>query len=97
LCRGKALIGRRGFFCLGASWPVGIETNMNDNYHSLKNHPKSGSKLAYSVDEFCHLTSLGRTKVFEEIRHGRLQVKKVGRRTIIPVESALKFLNEIEG
>lgn len=42
------------------------------------------SKVAYSIEEFCQIVSLGRTGVFREIREKRLRVVKVGRRTLIP-------------
>jgi hypothetical protein len=40
-------------------------------------------KQAFSPDEFGRRNGVGRTTVFEEIRAGRLDARKVGRRTII--------------
>jgi hypothetical protein len=47
-------------------------------------------KQAFSPDEFGRRNGLGRTSVFKEIRTGRLDARKVGRRTIItrPAERA---------
>ena len=42
------------------------------------------SKLAYSIKEACELSSLGRTTLYALIKTGRLQVVKVGGRTLIP-------------
>jgi hypothetical protein len=40
-------------------------------------------KQAFSPDEFGRRNGLGRTSVFKEIRTGRLDARKAGRRTII--------------
>ena len=52
-------------------------------------------KPALSVAEFCAATTLGRTRVYEEIKHGRLKVLKCGRRTIIPVEALREWLERL--
>lgn len=43
--------------------------------------------LAYSVNEACRLSSLGRTRLYELIGEGRLEMRKVGKRTLIPAAS----------
>ena len=43
--------------------------------------------LAYSVDDACRVSSLGKTKLYELINEGRLQVRKVGKRTLISAAS----------
>lgn len=43
--------------------------------------------LAYSIREACHLSSLGRTRVYQLIGEGRLEVRKIGKRTLIPAAS----------
>jgi hypothetical protein len=50
-------------------------------------------KLAYSVPEFQKATGLGRTRLYEEIRLGRLRLTKVGRRSIIAVDDARAWLD----
>ena len=40
-------------------------------------------KLAYSIDDVTKLTGVGRSFVYEEIKAGRLVVKKAGRRTLV--------------
>lgn len=84
------------FLCLGASWPVRIESNMTSTTPPDDPQSESETKLAYSLAGFCRASTLGRTKVFEEIRCGRLKAKKVGSRTIITVESALEYMSELE-
>ena len=38
---------------------------------------------AFSIDEICQTSKLGRSTIYEEIREGRLVARKCGRRTII--------------
>lgn len=52
-------------------------------------------KAAYSIAEFCFLVSLGRSRVFEEIRENRLHVVKVGRRTLIPAVEVAAWLDRL--
>lgn len=52
-------------------------------------------KVAYSIAEFCELVSLGRSRVFEEIRDKRLQIVKVGRRTLIPAQAVTAWLERL--
>ncbi len=43
--------------------------------------------LAYSVNEACRVSSLGRTRLYQLIAEGRLEVRKIGKRTLIPAAS----------
>ena len=43
--------------------------------------------LAYSVNEACRASSLGRTRLYQLIAEGRLEVRKIGKRTLIPAAS----------
>lgn len=47
----------------------------------------SPAKLAYSINEACAASSLGRTKLYALIAAGDLKAVKVGGRTVIPAES----------
>jgi hypothetical protein len=49
-------------------------------------------RLAYSMDEFCRAAGIGRSLGYGEIAAGRLKVVRVGRRTLVPVESAKAWL-----
>ncbi|HSP45790.1 MAG TPA: helix-turn-helix domain-containing protein [Chthoniobacterales bacterium] len=42
-----------------------------------------GEKLAYSIYDVTKLTGVGRSFVYEQIKAGRLVVKKAGRRTLV--------------
>lgn len=44
-------------------------------------------RLAVSVTEACEMIGIGRTKIYELIRDGRLKSVKVGRRTLLSVAS----------
>jgi excisionase family DNA binding protein len=43
--------------------------------------------LAYSVRDACRVSSLGRTRLYQLIAEGRLEVRKIGKRTLIPAAS----------
>ena len=43
--------------------------------------------LAYSVKDACRVSSLGRTRLYQLIGEGRLEVRKIGKRTLIPAAS----------
>ena len=53
-------------------------------------------KSAYSVNRFCQQFSIGRTKLYEEIKNGRLKAIKCGARTLIRAEDAEAWLNSLE-
>jgi excisionase family DNA binding protein len=48
---------------------------------------KTIEPLAYSIADACRITSIGRTRLYALIAEGRLDVRKIGRRTIIPAAS----------
>ena len=52
-------------------------------------------KKAYTINELCQLFSIGRTKTYQEIKEGKLPVKKIGSRTIITAESAQNWINSL--
>lgn len=48
---------------------------------------------AYDIASFCKAYSIGRTRAYQEIKEGRLKVAKVGKRTLIPAQSAEEWLS----
>lgn len=52
--------------------------------------------IAYSIVGACRVSSLGRTRLYQLIGEGRLEVREVGKRTLIPAAS-LRALIEGEG
>jgi excisionase family DNA binding protein len=51
-------------------------------------------KRAYRIDEFCTAYGLGRTKVYELIKCGRLRTVLVGGRRLVPVEAGEALLTD---
>ena len=49
-------------------------------------------RRAYSIEEMCALTGLGRDAVYTAIRNGRLVARKLGRRTLITDDDLRQFL-----
>lgn len=50
------------------------------------------SREAYDLKSFSELFSIGRTKLYQEIKEGKLKILKVGRRTIITAQAADEWL-----
>jgi excisionase family DNA binding protein len=44
-------------------------------------------KIAYSINEACRASSLGRTTLYSHISAGRLKAIRIGGRTVIPADS----------
>lgn len=57
--------------------------------------PQFSPPQAYSIEAFCDRFGLGRSKTYEEIRLGRLKIRKVGARTLIAHEDALAWFNAL--
>jgi excisionase family DNA binding protein len=55
--------------------------------------PEDGG--AFSIEEFCEWSGIGRTAVYEEINSGRLRAKKRGTRTLIPRRCAHDWLESL--
>ncbi len=49
--------------------------------------PTDPEPLAYSVKEACRVSTLGRTRLYQLIGEGRLEARKIGKRTLIPAAS----------
>lgn len=48
-----------------------------------------------SVNDFCLWAGIGRTAFYAELKAGRLVARKFGRRTIVPLSEAEKWLNSL--
>ena len=53
------------------------------------------TQLAYSIEQLCDLSSLGRTVIYEAIKSGALVARKHGKRTIILHPDAVSFLGAL--
>jgi len=49
-------------------------------------------KIAYSIREACHVSSLGRTTIYSHIATGRLRARRIGGRVVIPADSLLALI-----
>lgn len=47
------------------------------------NASPSGERVAFSINEVSTQTNVGRTKIYDEIKKGRLVIHKCGRRSLI--------------
>lgn len=54
---------------------------------------RPASKLAFSIAEAVKATSVGRTRLYEEIAAGRLPTFKIGKRTLIATEDLRAWLD----
>lgn len=55
----------------------------------------SETKLAYSISEAAHAISIGRSKLYELIAEGRVETRKIGKRTVIPAASLHRLLDAV--
>jgi excisionase family DNA binding protein len=50
-------------------------------------------RMAYSIDQACSVTGLGRTSLYQLIKSGKLIARKCGRRTLIMADDLSASLN----
>lgn len=49
----------------------------------MSSDAKQTFKLAYSINEACEATSIGRTRMYELINSGDVQATRIGKRTLV--------------
>ena len=54
------------------------------------------AKRAFSIPEVCQISSIGRTRLYGEIKEGRLRAVKCGRRTLIRAADLNDWLANLE-
>lgn len=52
-------------------------------------------KGAMSVEEFLHWASLGRTKFYQEVKDGRIKIRKIGRKSVVTLADAEAWLSAL--
>lgn len=52
-------------------------------------------KRAYTVKEFQSSYGIGHTKFYEEVKAGRLRIRKVGKRSLVSFEDAERWFNSL--
>lgn len=50
-------------------------------------------RIAYSINDACRASSLGRTTIYAHIAAGRLKAVRIGGRTLIPADSLRALIN----
>jgi excisionase family DNA binding protein len=55
---------------------------------------KVTERLAVTVPQAAEMLGLGRTKVWQLVRRGRLRSLRVGKRVLVPVRELERFLTE---
>jgi excisionase family DNA binding protein len=50
---------------------------------------------ALTIREFCRWSGIGATKTFSEIREGRLRAVKFGKRTLVRLDDARRWLDAL--
>ena len=48
--------------------------------------------LAVTVNEFCHINRIGRTTFYSEVKAGRIHLKKIGAKTLVPIRELYSWL-----
>jgi excisionase family DNA binding protein len=51
--------------------------------------------LAYTIQDACKATGLGRTKLYALISQGKLDARKAGSRTLIPADSLKRYIDDL--
>ena len=59
-------------------------------------HTNNTPKLAFTIPEACHAIGIGRSKLYELIAQGRVETRKIGKRTLIPKGSLEALLERSE-
>jgi len=52
----------------------------------------STRRLTVRIREACHMTGIGRSKLYELIQEGEIEVIKIGAMTLVPVASLEAFI-----
>lgn len=52
--------------------------------------------IAYTIPDACRVCGLGRSKIYEFIKEGRLRTRKAGRRTLILHSDLVALIESLE-
>jgi excisionase family DNA binding protein len=62
---------------------------------SEKERQRRARQRAFSIRQFSEIYNVGRTKIYEELKSGRLRARKIGKHTIILEDDAEDWLNRL--
>jgi len=71
------------------------ENQTKENKEQPKEKAISANRTMYSIPEIMEMSGLGRTKIYQEISDGYLRAKKIGARTVIPIEAYTDWVNNL--
>ena len=54
-------------------------------------HPENRGAL--TVDEFCGWASIGRNTFYQQVKSGRIHLRKIGRKSVVTMPDAIDWLN----
>ena len=55
-----------------------------------------GARVNWRVNEFCTAFGIGRTKFYELVNAGEIEIVKLGTRTLVPASAAQTFQEALE-
>ena len=50
---------------------------------------------ALTVDEFCGWAAIGRNKFYQEVKAGRVVLRKIGRKSVVTMADASRWLESL--
>jgi hypothetical protein len=53
------------------------------------------AELAYTIAALCQASGIGRTKIYDDLKAGRLHARKHGKRTLILADEARRWLESL--
>ena len=62
---------------------------------SEKERQRRAHQRAFSIRQFSEIYNIGRTKIYEEIKSGRLRGRKIGKHTIILEDDGEEWLRRL--
>jgi excisionase family DNA binding protein len=67
-----------------------VACSTEQNRHSRRHPPKP---VSTTIDDTCHITGLGRTKIYELIGEGKLKTVAIGRRRLVLYSSIEELIH----
>lgn len=65
-----------------------------DIFQDLPGSCPQNAPLAYTIKEASRLSTIGRTRLYQLIAEGKLEAKKIGKRTVIPAVSLRRLIEQ---
>lgn len=83
--------------------PAPNDSNLNDHardadaFRAMESPMSSVQpKAALSVNDFCGVFSIGRSKFYQLVAEGRIKTLKLGRKTLVPATEVPALLDHLE-